>query len=255
MDLALDGAKVLVTGGAAGIGRAIVDAFVAEGATVAACDIDDDALRTLPSGVFNRRVDVAAADALSKFVNDAIQHLDGLDCLINNAGIAGPTAGIGDIDLADWERTLATCLTSQFVTISQALDALRRSENPSIVNLSSVAGRVGFPCRTPYAAAKWGVVGLTKSLAIELGPDKIRVNAIMPGLVAGDRQRRVMESRAQSRGLSFDEVEAEAFSLTSVTEYVTPQQIADQVLFIASKRGRTISGQAISICGDTRALA
>jgi NAD(P)-dependent dehydrogenase (short-subunit alcohol dehydrogenase family) len=232
-----------------------VDAFIAEGATVAACDIDDDALKTLPSGVFNRHVDVAEADALSKFVKDAIQHLGGLDCLINNAGIAGPTAGIGDIDLADWEQTLAICLTSQFVTISQALDALRRSKNPSIVNLSSVSGRVGFPCRTPYAAAKWGVVGLTKSLAIELGPDKIRVNAIMPGLVAGDRQRRVMEARAQSRGLSFDEVEAEAFSLTSVTEYVTPQQIADQVLFIASERGRTISGQAISICGDTRALA
>jgi len=255
MDLALNGAKVLVTGGAAGIGRAIVDGFIAEGATVAVCDIDDDALKTLPRGVFNRRVDVAEADALSKFVEDAIQHLGGLDCLINNAGIAGPTAGIGNIDLAHWERTLAICLTSQFITISQALSALRRSQNPSIVNLSSVAGRVGFPCRTPYAAAKWGVVGLTKSLAIELGPDKIRVNAIMPGLVAGDRQRRVMESRAQSRGLSFDEVEAEAFSLTSVTEYVTPQQIADQVLFIASRRGRTISGQAISICGDTRALA
>ncbi|WP_340107262.1 SDR family oxidoreductase [Pikeienuella sp. HZG-20] len=255
MDLGLDGSKVLVTGGAAGIGRAIVDAFLSEGAAVAVCDIDSDALKTLPEGVFHRRVDVADADELRGFIEAAIERLGGLDCLVNNAGIAGPTAAVDEIDLADWERTLAICLTSQFIGVSAALGALRRSPNASIVNLSSVAGRVGFPRRTPYAAAKWGVVGLTKSLSIELGPDRIRVNAIMPGLVAGDRQRRVLEARAQSRGCSFAEVEAEAFSLTSIAEYVTPRQIADQVLFIASERGRTISGQAISICGDTRALA
>lgn len=255
MDLGLDGSKILITGGAAGIGRAIVDAFLAEGAAVAVCDIDAEALKTLPDNVFHRRVDVAVADDLGAFVDAAIDHLGGLDCLVNNAGIAGPTAPIDTIDLVDWERTLAICLTSQFVSVSRALEALRRSANASIVNLSSVAGRVGFPRRTPYAAAKWGVVGLTKSLSVELGPDRIRVNAIMPGIVAGDRQRRVLEARAQSRGCSFAEIEAEAFSLTSIAEYVTAQQIADQVLFIASERGHTISGQAISICGDTRALA
>ncbi|CTQ34591.1 SDR family oxidoreductase [Jannaschia rubra] len=255
MDLKLHDTRVIVTGGGAGIGRAIVDGFLAEGAAVAVCDIDADALGRLPDGVFHRRVDVGIAEDLAAFIEDAIAHLGGLDCLVNNAGIAGPSAGIEAIDLADWNRTLAICLTSQFVCASRAVEALRRSANASIVNLSSVAGRVGFPQRTPYAAAKWGVVGLTKSLSIELGPDRIRVNAIMPGLVAGDRQRRVLEARAQNRGRSFAEVEAEAFSLTSIAEYVTPEQIADQVLFLASERGRTISGQAISVCGDTRALA
>lgn len=255
MELNLGGSKVLVTAGAAGIGRAIVDGFLAEGAAVAVCDIDQEALETLPDTVFRKQVDVAVADDLGAFVDAAIDHLGGIDCLVNNAGIAGPSAAIDNIGLNDWNRTIAICLTSQFVGISRALPALRLSSNASIVNLSSVAGRVGFPQRSPYAAAKWGVVGLTKSLSIELGTDRIRVNAIMPGLVAGDRQRRVLEARAQNRGTSFEDVEAEAFSMTSIREYVTSRQIADQILFIASERGRTISGQAISICGDTRALA
>jgi NAD(P)-dependent dehydrogenase (short-subunit alcohol dehydrogenase family) len=118
-----------------------------------------------------------------------------------------------------------------------------------------LAGRVGFALRTPYAAAKWGVIGFTKSLSIELGPFNIRANAILPGLVAGERQRRVLEAKAQRLGKSFAETEATAFSYTSIREYVTPEQIADQILFLASQRGRTISGQTISVCGDTQMLA
>lgn len=255
MDLGLEGLKVILTGGAAGIGRAIVDAFRTEGAQVATCDVDRDALATLPRDVITEWVDVGEPDALGSFIDSAIADLGGLDCLVNNAGVAGPTARVEEIDVADWERTLAICLTSQFVGVSHAIPSLRDSANASIVNFSSVAGRVGFPRRTPYAAAKWGVVGLTKSLSIELGPDRIRVNAIMPGIVAGDRQRRVLEARAQKQGRSFEEIEREAFSLTSIAEYVTAEQIADQVLFLASTRGRTISGQAISVCGDARALA
>ncbi|WP_185985251.1 SDR family oxidoreductase [Aureimonas mangrovi] len=255
MDLGLQDARVIVTAGAGGIGRAIVDAFRGEGAKVATCDIDDAALASLPQDVLARKIDVSDPEAFTGFIDEAIEAFGGLDCLVNNAGIAGPTARVEDIDLADWDHCLRVVLTSQYLAASRAVHALRCSNNASIVNLSSLAGRMGFALRTPYAAAKWGVVGLTKSLAAELGPDDIRVNAILPGLVAGDRQRRVLEAKAQRQGRSFAETEAEAFSYTSIRHYVEPSEIAGQALFLAGRTGRTISGQAISVCGDTNMLA
>ncbi|HMM08888.1 MAG TPA: SDR family oxidoreductase [Paracoccus solventivorans] len=254
MNLDLNGSRVIVTAGGAGIGRAIVEGFLAEGAQVATCDIDEAALATLPGAVFARRVDVADVEALRGFVADAAAAMGGLDCLVNNAGIAGPTAKVEEVALDQWNATLAICLTSHFVAAAAAVPLLRKSGNPSIVNISSLAGRLGFALRSPYAAAKWGVIGLTKSLAIELGGDSIRVNAVLPGIVSGDRQRRVLEARAQARGASFAEIEAEAFSHSAIREYVTPQQIANQVLYLASPLGRTMSGQAISVCGGTDRL-
>ncbi|EFH13136.1 SDR family oxidoreductase [Teichococcus cervicalis] len=255
MDLGLAGARVLVTAGAAGIGRAIVEAFLAEGARVFTCDVDEAGLATLPEGVGWRRADVADRGQVAALFQAALLELGGLDVLVNNAGIAGPTGRVDEIHPEDWDRCLEVCLTSQFNCARLAIPHLRESGNASIVNLSSAAGKHGFALRSPYAAAKWGVIGLTKSLAIELGDDGIRVNAILPGLVAGDRQRRVLEAKAQSRGVSYAEMERIAFGYTSIKEYVTPQQLADQILFLASPRGRTISGQAISVDGDTRMLS
>jgi len=131
---------------------------------------------------------------------------------------------------------------------------LRKSSNASIVNVSSLAGRLGFALRTPYAAAKWGVIGLTRSLAIELGDDGIRVNALLPGVVSGDRQKRVLTAKAQAKGISYEEMEKLALSFTSLKEYVTPQQLANYVVYVSSPLGRTISGQALSVCGDTNML-
>ncbi len=258
MDLDMNGLKVIITAGAAGIGLETARAFRAEGAEVVVCDLDPQAVASVADelpGVHAALCDVTDRAAVSAFIEDAIKRMGGLDVLVNNAGNAGPTAGVEDVTPEDWDRCLEVCLTGQFNCTRVAVPYLRESSNPSIVNLSSAAGRHGFAMRTPYAAAKWGVIGFTKSLSIELGTDGIRVNAILPGIVAGDRQRRVMEAKAQQKGVSVKDIETEAFSYTSIKDYVTQQQIADQILFITSARGRTISGQAISVCGDIKMLA
>ncbi|MES2749838.1 MAG: SDR family oxidoreductase [Pseudomonadota bacterium] len=257
MNLDIKGLRVLVTAGANGIGLAIARAFAGEGAKVHICDVDTAALTTLKTSdptLTQTVCDVADRAAVKSLFEEATTVLGGLDVLVNNAGIAGPTAKVEEMNPEDWDRCLEICLTGQFNCVRLAVPLLKASANASIVNISSAAGRLGFAMRSPYAAAKWGVIGFTKSLSIELGPDNIRVNAILPGLVAGDRQRRVLESKAQQRGISFAEMEKTAFSYTSIKDYVTPQQLADQIVFMCSPRGRTISGQAISICGDTQML-
>ena len=257
MDLDIKGLRVLVTAGAGGIGLAIARRFASEGAKVHTCDVDEMALSALASSdpaITSTPCDVSDRSAVKSLFADAVANLGGLDVLVNNAGIAGPTSKVEEMNPEDWDRCLQICLTGQFNCTRLAVPLLRKSRNASIVNISSAAGRLGFAMRTPYAAAKWGVIGLTKSLSIELGPDNIRVNAILPGLVAGDRQRRVLEAKAQQRGISYAEMERTAFSYSSIKDYVTPEQIADQILFMCSPRGKTISGQAISICGDTQML-
>jgi NAD(P)-dependent dehydrogenase (short-subunit alcohol dehydrogenase family) len=221
------------------------------------CDVDVAALEALETSdpvISASRCDVSDRGAVASLFSDALNVLGGLDVLVNNAGIAGPTGRIEDINPEDWDRCVDICLTSQFNCARLAIPHLRQSKNASIVNLSSAAGKVGFPLRSPYSAAKWGVIGFTKSLAVELGPDGIRCNAILPGIVTGDRIRRVFEAKAQQRGISFAEIEATMLQYTSLKSYVTAEQIADQIVFIASERGRTISGQAISVCADTQML-
>lgn len=258
MDLELKDHRVIVTGAAAGIGLETARAFSAEGAKVAVCDVDRSAVEALAGSdptILASVCDVADRNMTADFVARMAGRMGGLDTLVNNAGIAGPTGAVEEIAPEEWDRCIAVCLTGQFNAARAAVPLLRLSSNPSIINMSSLAGRVGFRLRTPYAAAKWGVIGLTKSLSIEVGSAGIRVNAVIPGLVAGDRQRRVLEAKAQQLGQSYGDVESQAFSYTSIREYVTPRQIADQILFLASNRSRTVSGQAISVCGDTQMLA
>lgn len=257
MDMQIEGLRVLVTAGAGGIGLEVARAFVREGARVYVCDVDQQALANLATTdpmIGATACDVADRAQVAALFDKAVGFLGGLDVLVNNAGIAGPTARIEDVTPEDWDRCINVCLTSQYNCARLAIPLLRQSRNASIINLSSAAGKNGFAMRSPYAAAKWGVIGFTKSLAIELGDEGIRVNAILPGLVAGDRIRRVLEAKAQQYGRSFKEVEAQAFAYTSIKEYILPQQLADQMVFLASPRGRTISGQAISIDGDTKML-
>jgi len=257
MDLGITGLRVIVTAGAAGIGLAIARAFVREGARVHVGDVDAEALdrlRASDPSITATRCDVAARDDVARLFADATRALGGLDCLVNNAGIAGPTGRVEEIDPDDWDRCIAVDLTGQFNCVRLAVPLLRASRNPSILNVSSQAGRLGFAMRTPYASAKWGVIGLTRSLAAELGSDGIRVNALLPGIVAGERQKRVLEAKAKARGITAVEMETLAFSYTSIKAYVQPEELAALACYVASPLARTISGQQLSVCGDTNML-
>jgi len=254
MDLGIGGLRVMVTAGAGGIGLAIARACVREGARVHVCDVDELALAKVDRPITTSVCDVSDRARVGRFFEEGLAKLGGLDCLVNNAGIAGPTGRVEEIDPAEWDRCIAIDLTGQFNCARLAVPHLRKSSNASMMNVSSQAGHLGFALRTPYASAKWGVIGLSKSLSIELGDDGIRVNALLPGIVAGERQKRVLTAKAEARGISYEEMEKIVFSYTSIKEYVTPEQLADLVVFVASPRGRTISGQALSVCGDTQML-
>lgn len=257
MDLGIKGLRVLVTAGAGGIGLRIADAFLREGAQVHVCDVSLDALSSLKSShpkITSSVCDVADRAQVAALFKDALAALGGLDCLVNNAGIAGPTGPVHEINPEDWDRCLEVCMTSQFNCTRLAVEHLRQSKNPSIINLSSAAGKFGFPNRSPYAAAKWGVVGFTKTIAMELGQYGIRCNAILPGTVEGDRIRRVFEAKAQIAGKSMIEIKNASMANASIKEMIQPEQLADMMVYLASPRGRTISGQAISIDSDQQAL-
>jgi NAD(P)-dependent dehydrogenase (short-subunit alcohol dehydrogenase family) len=257
MDLQLEGARVLITAGASGIGLATARAFIREGATVHVCDVDRDALNALAttdSTVTTSVCDVSDRDAVDRLFDDALKSLGGLDVMVNNAGIAGPTARCEEISLEDWQRTLAVNITGQFLCAQRAIPHLKKSHNASMTNLSSAAGRFGFPLRTPYASSKWAVIGFTKSLSIELGEFGIRVNAICPGSVAGARIERVFASRAAARGESVDLIREQALAKVSLKRLVTADDIANAIVFLASPLGANISGHALPVDADTQAL-
>jgi NAD(P)-dependent dehydrogenase (short-subunit alcohol dehydrogenase family) len=252
------GMRVLVTAGAAGIGKAFAEVFADAGGRVFVCDVDRaalDALRATRPAIGACIADVADARQVDALFDQAAAFLGGLDVLINNAGIAGPTAPVEDIALADWDRTIAVDLNGMFYCTRRAVPLLKATGGGSIINLSSVAGRLGFPLRTPYASAKWAVVGFTKSLAIELGPHNIRVNAIQPGVVEGERIERVIAAKAKALGLSRDDYRAQLVSKVSLRRTVSPLDIANMALFLATEPGRNISGQALSVCGNVETLS
>ncbi|WP_250515572.1 SDR family oxidoreductase [Caballeronia sp. INDeC2] len=257
------GLRVLITGGASGIGLVIARAFVDAGTRVHVCDASPDAIDALAQAEANAEcnaitatlADVADKDAVERVFADVQRELGGLDVLVNNAGIAGPTGGIDELDVNEWEQTVDVNLNAQFYFARRAVPLLRDAHGGgTIIALSSVAGRLGYAFRTPYAATKWAVVGMTKSLAIELGPSNIRVNAIQPGIVKGPRIERVIDARAKQLNLSYEEMEKQYLAKISLRRMTTPEEVAATALFLCSPAGSGISGQAISVCGNVEVL-
>jgi NAD(P)-dependent dehydrogenase (short-subunit alcohol dehydrogenase family) len=251
------GLRVLVTAGASGIGRAIADLLIACGARVHICDVSEEFMaeyRLVHGGGGATKADVASEADVERLFGDLQSSLGGLDVLVNNAGIAGPTGGVDEIDPAGWRRTIDVCLTGQFLCAHHAVPLIKAAGGGAIVNLSSAAGRLGYAFRTPYAAAKWGVIGFTQSLAKELGPANIRVNAILPGIVEGPRMTNVIDARARQVGVTYAEMEKTYLDRVSLRRMVSAQDVAGMVAFLVSSAGRNISGQSLGVDGNVESL-
>ena len=244
----LGGYRVAISAGANGIGKVMADSFAACGASVFVSDVDQRALDAC--GYPGMLADAGVVADCEAFVDAAVKHLGGLDVLVNNAGIAGPTATVEEVTPEELDATLRIDLASMFHTSRRAIPALRANGGGAIINLSSAAGRFGFALRAPYAAAKWGVIGFTKSLSIELGADGIRVNAILPGPVDGPRIRAVIKAKAEAASISENEMTERTVAVTSLKCFVTQQDIANMALYLASPFGTTISGQTMCVDGD-----
>ena len=257
MDTGLADKRVLITAGASGIGLAAARAFAAEGARVMICDVAPEAMAALAASdptILQHPCDVSDRTQVSALIDQAKARLGGLDVLVNNAGISGPTAWVEDLDPEAWDRTLAVNITGMFNVTRLAVPLLKAGRDAAMVNLASAAGRFGFPQRSPYVASKWAVVGFTRTLAMELGPHEVRVNAVLPGAVAGDRIDRVIAAKAAENGVSTETIRDAMLASQSIKRQISPQRVADTIVFLCSPRAGDISGQAISVDNDTQAL-
>lgn len=249
----LHGKRALITGGGRGIGRATAERFLAAGAKVHVCCVTADSLESVLAdnpGLHGSLADVGEADQVAQLFGDAEAHLGGLDILVNNAGIGDPRAPIEDVSDAEWRRAFAVNIDAMFYCIKRAVPLLKEAGGGAIINISTASTRTGLPYRTPYIASKWAVEGLSDNLARELGPDKIRCNSILPGIVDNPRGRRLVERIAAERGQDYAEAEAHYFSFVSTRSWIEAGEVADMAVFLASDAAKNVTGQAIGVCGN-----
>ncbi|GIX14575.1 MAG: 3-ketoacyl-ACP reductase [Paracoccaceae bacterium] len=251
------GLRVFISAGAAGIGRTIAEMLIDHGARVHVSDISEEALADFraahpdqPASLADVSDEAAMAGVFAAIARD----WGGLDALVNNAGIAGPTGGVEEIPVAEFRRCVDVCLTGQFICAHHAVPMLKAAGGGAIVNMSSAAGRFGYAFRTPYASAKWGVIGLTQSLAKELGPHNIRVNAILPGIIEGPRMEGVIAARARQLGISHEEMKARYLERISLRRMTPQADVAAMVTFLLSEMGRNLTGQSFPVDGNVETL-
>lgn len=250
--------NVIVTGAGSGIGRAIAEIFAREGARVVVCDIDPGSVREMDreaDGIRAFRADVGQESDVDQLFDAALEHFDGrLDVLVNNAGVGGPTGGIESMAFGDWESTFEVNVHSAFLCIRRAVPVMKQAGHGNILNVSSTAGFMGYPLRTPYAAAKWAINGLTKSLAMELGPHGIRVNAICPGSVDGSRMDHVIRHEAKALGVDESEVRRGYVRQVSMRTFMDAGDIGETAVFMCSDRASKMSGQILAVDGHNETL-
>src|SRR6185369_5396410 len=251
------GLRVFISAGASGIGRAIADMLILHGAKVHICDVSQDFLDDFKKQHPQHGAtlaDVSKEADVARTFKEATASLGGLDALINNAGIAGPTKAVEEVTPEEWRRCIDICLTGQFLCAHHAVPLIKQAGGGAIVNMSSAAGRHGYAFRTPYSAAKFGVIGFTQSLAKELGPHNIRVNAILPGIVEGPRIESVIQARAKQLDLSYDEMVRKYLERVSLRRMVSPNDVAAMVIYLLSPMGDNLSGQSLGVDGNMETL-
>ncbi|RJG04159.1 SDR family oxidoreductase [Noviherbaspirillum sedimenti] len=247
--------RALITAGASGIGLAIAKVLADDGARVHIADINAQAVKEVTEAdtrITGSVTDISDHDAVRRLFEDVMRELGGLDTLVNNAGLAGPTAPVSEYDAAAWHAVINVNLNGTFYVTQQAIPLLKQSSQASIIIMSSLAGRFGYPNRAAYSTSKWGLVGLAKTLSLELGPCGITCNTIHPGAVDGPRLGSVFEGRAKASGRTVQEEADLALNNQSIKKFVDPADIAELVRFLSGKHARTISGQAFPIDGDSK---
>jgi len=256
MPLSLNNKKIIISAGASGIGWATAKICLSKGAIVYICDINNKSLKKVQKHPLNKKklfayeCDASDEYKVSDFFNQVSKKTKKIDALINNVGIAGPTGNIEKLSSDDWEQTLKINVISHFYFTKLAIPMLKKNKGGSIINISSGAGIMGFPLRSPYAASKWAVIGVTKTLAMELGKFNIRVNAICPGTIKGNRMVRVIRDKAKFLKISKKKVEKEFVSMASMNCWIYEEDIGKMCSFLISSDGERISGQTIPVDGN-----
>ncbi|WP_299419278.1 SDR family NAD(P)-dependent oxidoreductase [uncultured Shimia sp.] len=243
--------RVLITAGASGVGRAMAEVFARHGWQVWVADVDAAALADVPEGWRRAQLDVTDEVAVSALFSEIDDAWGGLDALCANAGVAGPTAAVEEINLQDWQACVAVNLEGAFLAAKYAAPMMKAAGRGAIVVTSSTAGQYGYPYRAPYAAAKWAVIGLTKTLAMELGPHGVRANVICPGAVEGPRMEGVLEREAAAKGMTRDAIYEGYASGTALGSFVEGRDVAEMAVFLCSDKARLVSGQVIAVDGFT----
>jgi NAD(P)-dependent dehydrogenase (short-subunit alcohol dehydrogenase family) len=248
--------RVVVTAGGGGIGLTIAKAFVAAGDRVHVCDVDADAVERVTRdnpAITGTVCDIADRAAVERFVDEAVDALGGIDVLVNNAGIAGPTTSVEDLDPDEWDTVLAVNLTGPFNVTRLAIPHLKKSDAGVVIMMSSVGGRFGYANRSTYATTKRALIALAETLALELGDDGVRVNTIAPGAVSGPRMDGVLRARAAATGRDLNDVLTDALGIQSIKRFADPQDIAALAVFLAGEHATTITGQTFAIDGGAKA--